>query len=140
MNLQEARVIVGTLASGVHPTTGEEFAEDSPYNDPKVIRALFAVGEFIRRFGRQSMTIEEKQKNNIELGRPKNYGLRWSEEHRTRVASGFQAGTTLADLAAELGRTVGSIESELVKQGLIEAPDDRRWGGRPSTPGPSSTS
>ncbi len=34
MNLQEARTIVTTLANGVHPTTGEEFTEDSPY-DPQ---------------------------------------------------------------------------------------------------------
>ena len=42
MDISEARAIIKTLAKGVDPFTGEVFAEDSPYNHPQVIRALFA--------------------------------------------------------------------------------------------------
>ncbi len=38
MELNESRNIVKTLAQGVHPTTGEVFTPESPYNDPMVIR------------------------------------------------------------------------------------------------------
>jgi len=38
MELNESRNIVNSLAQGVHPTTGEVFPPESPYNDPKVIR------------------------------------------------------------------------------------------------------
>ena len=43
MELSTARQIVETLATGVHPVTGEVMPHDSPYNAPPVIRALFLV-------------------------------------------------------------------------------------------------
>ncbi len=45
MELNESRNIVKTLAQGVHPSTGEVFPPESPYNDPEVIRALFSILE-----------------------------------------------------------------------------------------------
>ena len=45
MELQAARQIIDTLAQGIHPVTGEVMPEDSPYNAPPVIRALFAVSQ-----------------------------------------------------------------------------------------------
>ncbi len=45
MELQTARQIIDTLARGIHPVTGEAMPEDSPYNAPPVIRALFAVSQ-----------------------------------------------------------------------------------------------
>ena len=41
MELQAAHQIIA-LAQGVHPITVEAMPEDSPYNAPPVIRALFA--------------------------------------------------------------------------------------------------
>ncbi len=40
MELEEAKDVVEALANGVDPVTGEVFAEDSPCNDPRIIRAL----------------------------------------------------------------------------------------------------
>jgi hypothetical protein len=43
MQIQIAKQIIETLAQGINPVTGEVFDEDSPYNAPPVIRALFKV-------------------------------------------------------------------------------------------------
>ncbi|WP_181902170.1 hypothetical protein [Thalassotalea euphylliae] len=36
---------LSTLANGVDPATGEVFPQESPYNQPNVIRALLLRGE-----------------------------------------------------------------------------------------------
>ena len=48
MELQAAHQIIDTLAQGIHPVTGEAMPEDSPYNAPRVIRALFAVSQALQ--------------------------------------------------------------------------------------------
>ncbi len=119
MELTEARTIVRTLAQGVDPTTGEVFAADSPYNHPKVIRALFTLHEHARAT-RGRMGADEKRQRNLERGLPGNAGLPWTDDDRARVASGFEDGRTLTELAAALERSRSAIHAELVRQGLVE--------------------
>jgi hypothetical protein len=49
MELQLAREIINVLAQGIHPVTGEAMPPDSPYNEPPVIRALFAVSRALEQ-------------------------------------------------------------------------------------------
>lgn len=119
MELRKAATIVETLAQGVHPTTGEVFAPDSLYNDPQIIRALFTIHEFFRHAKKPRMTVAEKRRENLEFGRPQNAGLPWSEDDRAAVASGFEEGKTLGELAAAIERSSGAIQAELVRQGLV---------------------
>ena len=124
MEIRKAQRIVEILAQGVDPTTGESFAADSPYNEPQTIRALFTVHEFVRRARKPPMSLDERRRENVDLGRPKNYGLPWTEDSRAQVATAFQEGQPIAELAAALERTHGAIQAELIRQGLIE-PDFR---------------
>lgn len=117
MELSEARTIVKTLAEGIDPTTGEVFAPDSPYNHPRVIRALFTVHAHVPR---PKLSPDERRRLNLELGRPTNAGLPWSENDRSRVATGFGDGETLEELAAALGRSRTAIYAELIRQGLVQ--------------------
>jgi hypothetical protein len=119
MELSEARTIVTTLADGVDPIAGEVFAADSPYNHPLIIRALHAV---LRQAStpRVKKSLDERRRHNLEVGRPRNAGLPWTDEGRTRVASGFQNGRTLEELAAEVERSRAAIHAELIRQGLVE--------------------
>ena len=119
MELSEARTIVKTLAEGVDPVTGEVFQADSPYNHPRVIRALFTVHSYALG-PRPKMSPEERRRQNLELGRPTNAGLPWSDADRSRVATGFQKGETLEELAAALERSRTAIHAELIRQGLVE--------------------
>ncbi len=124
MDIAEARAIVRTLAKGIDPVTGELFAADSPYNQPQVIRALFAVHDACLRGRGPVRSPDERRQNNIASGRPRNAGLPWSDDDRERVAAGFKAGTPLPELAHAVERTEYAIHSELIRQGLLEPTAD----------------
>ncbi|MFJ5502594.1 hypothetical protein ACIPUO_00005 [Pectobacterium carotovorum] len=129
MELSEAKDIVTALINGIDPTTGEVLPEGSPYNDPQVIRALFTVWSTIetkKHSKKTKKTLEEKQHENIQAGRPKNAGLAWNEESKALLASKFQNGTSIDELATNFERTKGSIVSELTRQGLIEPKVDNK--------------
>jgi len=119
MELNESRNIVKTLAQGFHPTTGEAFPPESPYNDPEVIRALFSILEFVKQAKQPRKSVEEKRRENLQCGRPRNAGLPWTEEDRAIVASQFAVGTTVDELANTLERSRGAIHAELLRQGLV---------------------
>jgi len=121
MELNESRNIVKTLAQGVHPTTGEVFPPESPYNDPEVIRALFSVLEVVKHVRQPRKSLDERRRENVEVGRPMNSGLPWTEEDRAAVKTGFQEGMTIEKLAATLGRSSGSIVAEVIRQDLVPA-------------------
>jgi len=119
MELNESRNIVKTLAQGVHPTTGEVFPPESPYNDPEVIRALFSILQVVKQAKKPRKSVEERRSENLEVGRPMNSGLPWTEEDRAIVRSGFQEGLTIEKLAATLGRSSGAIVAEVIRQDLV---------------------
>ena len=119
MEIREAQRIVNTLAQGIHPTTGELFAPDSPYNDPEIIRALFTVHDFVRQARKPRMSTDERRQENLDLGRPRNYGLPWTDDARSKVAQGFADGKTIEELALTFERTRGAIQAELMRQGLL---------------------
>ncbi len=119
MELNESRNVVKTLAQGVHPATGEAFPPESPYNDPTVIRALFSILEFVKQAKKPKLSIEERRRENLQFGRPRNAGLPWTEEDRARAASQFAAGKTIDELATTLERSRAAIHAELIRQGLV---------------------
>lgn len=119
--LNEARELVSALANGTDPGTGEILPAKSPYNDPTVIRALFTVlNASIGRATKKSL--EQKMEENLSAGRPKNAGLPWTDDLRSRLAEMFQGGTELPELAHHFKRTNGAILSELARQGLVDLP------------------
>ena len=109
MELQAARQIIDTLAQGIHPVTGEVMPEDSPYNAPPVIRALFAVS--------QALEGAPVAKSRKEL--PPNAGKPWVAQEDGKLESAFAAGIDLRDIAQELGRTTWAVEARLVKLGKL---------------------
>lgn len=121
MEIGKAKEIVAMLANGVHPRTGEIFHEDSPYHDPLIIRALFTIINVLEILHKgSSEKIEDKQKLNIVFGKPKNAGLPWTDESRKAIATMFNQGKTIEELAHYFQRSRGAIRSELKHQGLIE--------------------
>jgi hypothetical protein len=108
MELQAAHQIIDTLAQGVHPITGEAMPEDSPYNAPPVIRALFAVSQALR--GRPARVRREL---------PPNAGKPWAAEDDAKLAMAFAGGVELHQLALDLGRTPFAVETRLIKLGKL---------------------
>ena len=86
------------------------------------IRDSFTVHEFVRRARKPPMSADERRRENIDLGRPRNYGLPWTDDARSEVAKGFEDGKRIEDLAATHERTLGAIHAELIRQGLV-SPD-----------------
>lgn len=121
MELNEARELVSALANGTDPGTGEILPAESPYNDPRVIRALFTVLDSSKgRAARKSP--EEKMEENLAAGRPRHAGLPWTDDLRGELAEMFKGGTALRELARHFERTNGAILSELARQGLVDRP------------------
>lgn len=128
MELERAKEIVTLLANGTDPVTGEVFAEDSPYNHPTVIRALYTVLNNLNSPKKQGkLSIEEKQAQNLASGKPRNSGLPWSDDLKAKVASLFQAGKPVKELAQHFERTEGAILAELVHQGIIDEAEKRNY-------------
>lgn len=126
MEIEKAKKIVSLLADGIDPSTGEVLPDGSPYNDPTVIRALFAVLGSVRASKRQNkQSMEDKQAQNVASGRPKNAGLPWTEELKEEIAEMFKDGTSIDELADHFERTSGAILSELIRQGLIDQESTR---------------
>ena len=81
MELQAAHQIIDTLAQGIHPITGEAMPEDSPYNAPPVIRALFAVSQALQ--GKPAR---------VRRGLPPNAGKPWAPEDDAKLETAFAGG------------------------------------------------
>ena len=119
MDATETRIIIKTLAQGVDPISGEVFPPDSPYNDPKIIRALFQAVDLAWPPGRSKLSLDERRQRNLERGLPRNAGLPWTDDDRSTVADGFKGGKTIRELADSLKRSLTAINAELIRQELI---------------------
>ena len=64
--------------------------------------------------------IEHEQMLNTRNGRPRNSGLKWSDEDRVKVKGFFAQGESVAAIARNLHRSVPSITAEMMKQGLMQ--------------------
>ena len=117
MELQTAREIIDTLARGIHPVSGEVMAENSPYNEPQVIRALFTVSQALQA------GVPAKPKREL----PPNAGKPWTAEDDEKLGAAFDAGKPLAELATGFGRTRHSVEARLVKLGRLEGAGTARF-------------
>jgi hypothetical protein len=115
MDKEHTLKILNTLANGVHPATGEVCAADSPYQHPDIVRALFEAVRLIERSGAAAST--ERRSGDI----PANTFVRWTPEEEERLAAGFDAGKTSAELAKMHNRSRAAIEARLLKLGKIDA-------------------
>jgi hypothetical protein len=111
MTPQYASSIIRTLASGIDPTTGEVMADQSPFNQPDVIRALFVAAQVL------GCTPSASDSPPPSKCRPSNAGQSWSPEEDRKLLDGHDAGLTPKELATRHGRSKGAIDSRLVKLG-----------------------
>ena len=126
MELQIARQIIDTLAQGIHPVTGEAMPEDSPYNAPPVIRALHVVS---RALEGAPVLPQDEGARGTRRAAPPNAGKAWSAQEDAALATAFDAGIPMKQVAQELGRTAFAVEQRLVKIGKIApAPGGGRFG------------
>jgi len=115
MEKEQALKILNALANGVHPATGEVFAADSAYQHPDTVRALF---EAVRAMEGNAPTRPAASERRSDM--PANTFVRWTQEEEERLAAGFDAGRTSAELAKLHDRSRAAIEARLLKMGKID--------------------
>jgi len=103
MEREQALKILNTLANGIHPATGEQFAADSPYQHPDTVRALY---ESIRLL--QGAQV------------PGNTLNRWTSEEEEKLAGDFDAGKSVDEIVRGHTRSRAAIEARLVKLGRLD--------------------
>ena len=130
MDIDQARHFVSLLANGIDPGTGEIFPDDSPYNQPAVIRSLYTVLTHVRGPRKPpKLTPEEQQRQNLADGKPRNAGLPWTPELKAELAARYKDGKNIPAVAKYFERTESAILSELSRQGLMDGQEllDYRW-------------
>lgn len=115
MDIIRARQIVRLLAEGVDPFTGEVLSNESVYNKPDVIRALYTVLE--------ATTVNAEAPKPAQALDPKrNAGKPWTELEDDKLRDEFAEKKKISDIAKEHGRTYKAIESRLDYLGLKKKP------------------
>jgi hypothetical protein len=104
----EAKAIIDILATGTDPTTGEVLTDDSIFNQPEVIRALFVASKALEK-------LVEREKREKTL--PSNAGKAWTDSEDAELLTAFDERLSIKELAIKHGRTEGAIESRLLRLG-----------------------
>lgn len=120
MEKEQALRILNALANGVHPATGEKFAADSPYQHPDTVRALFEAMRVVEGGNTAAPAAAPAAERKSALPQSGS-GSRWSPEEEQRLASGFDAGRTVDELARAHNRSRAGIEARLVRLGKMDA-------------------
>lgn len=116
MEREQTLRILNALANGVHPATGEKFAADGPYQHPDTVRALFEAMRAVEGGGAATPAPERRP------ALPQSgSGSRWSAEEEQRLATAFDAGRTVDELARAHSRSRAAIEARLVRLGKMDA-------------------
>ena len=110
MDISRAKEIISALAEGVDPTTGEVLPSNSVCNQGEVVRAFYAVLNFLD---------EKKPKKTI----PTKAGKPWIKEDEDLLVHLYRSGTPKRDICKTLQRTESSIAARLVHLGVIENRD-----------------
>ena len=111
MSPTDAKKIIESLANGIDPETGEVLSDQSPFNNPQAIRALFVALKALDKMVRR-----EHRKSSL----PENAGRAWSDEEDKKLLSAFDAGVTVKEIGHNHVRTNGAIASRLVRLGRIK--------------------
>jgi hypothetical protein len=111
MQLDAALPIVRALADGVNPITGEAYPEQSPYAEPRTLRALYSAVDLMSRE-------VEREKRRERL--PANFGKPWTQAEDETLTGEFDGGMVMMDIARRHARTQSSIRLRLEKLGKIE--------------------
>jgi hypothetical protein len=117
MDKEHALRILNALANGIHPATGEKFGADSPYQHPDTVRALFEALRAVEGAAPAPSAAPDRKPALPQSGS----GSRWSPEEEQRLASAFDAGRTVDELARIHNRSRAGIEARLVRLGKMDA-------------------
>jgi hypothetical protein len=116
MERKEAKAVLELLAKGISPETGEMVAQESPFNEPRVIRALYLA---IGLFGPSEEPVVRAKAVVRTKDLPEQAGKPWTPDEDKRLLDSFDAGMNPRKLAEMHGRSRGAIGSRLAKLGRV---------------------
>jgi hypothetical protein len=137
MEREQTLRILNALANGVHPATGEKFAADSPYQHPDTVRALFEAMRAIDGGTSDASSAPAPSRKAAAPMPESGSGSRWSAEEEERLATAFDAGRTVDELARAHSRSRAAIEARLVRLGKMDASAVTTPLRYPPKPGPT---
>ena len=111
MQLDAALPIVRALADGVNPVTGEAYPEQSPYAEPRTLRALYSAVDLMQK------EVERERRRQL---LPANFGKPWSQAEDENLVSEFDSRVPMIEMSRRHARTQSSIRLRLEKLGKIE--------------------
>ena len=110
MEIERAIELLSSIADGVDPYTGEIFDDESPYQKPDIIRALFIAISTLEK---------QKVRDNRSTSLPNNANSPWSIEEDEQLSIEFDNNIKISECAKIHQRTIGAIRSRLLKLGKI---------------------
>ncbi len=123
---REITEILGALAGGVNPVTGEIEPEDSVLSEPEVIRALFQAIEIVREAEEISEpqdlepdSAEPLPDRNRRLGRPPRSYQKWTTEEETILVDLLRSEESMRGVTSLLRRSSSAIWLRIRKLGLL---------------------
>ena len=128
METEKTLQILKTLADGIDPATGEQFAAGSTYQHPDTVRALFSAIRMLETpASTSSRPVPAKQAGAVPAGKsaPENAGRPWSEEEDARLGRTYDSGKSIEELAGIHKRSKWAIEARLARLGKIPEPPSR---------------
>lgn len=114
MDIQRALMVIGALADGVDPETGEVLPPSSILQSPNVIRALICLIDCAKQAGERKTEANRKP--------PTNAGKPWTRDEDDLICSELKRGLNFSQIAQTHGRTRGAIVSRLIRLGQISPP------------------
>ncbi len=127
MDLAQAARVLSQLASGRDPTSGDLLPQAGPYDDPLVIRSLFAVLCHLRESG-----ITPAQKAETEGPNParqqhqtQRLGAAWTPDEDEKLIDEFEAAVQFEDIALAHGRPCWAVIRRLKDLGKIQSKSAR---------------
>lgn len=106
----QAFVILGSLANGVDPESGEFLDPDNPVQRPQTVRALAAAVRALERTERQ-----DRRRVLV----PSKARARWTAHEDRQLLAGFDTGQSPRELAAKHQRSLKAIKARLMKLGRL---------------------
>lgn len=104
------------LAEGVDPTTGEQFDEQSCYQKAEIVRALFTAAKAL-----EDMVRRQRKAKAL----PAKTGSPWTVEEDSALASRYDEGKAISEIAKYHARTESGIRARLIKIGKITGNPDQ---------------
>ena len=136
--------LIKIFADKINLLKNNSISIDELLTDPLINQALelapIATYNHEAKQEKEALKISKKQGDNSLNGKLKNMGCAWTLTARLKLITQFNSNTPLHVIANDIERTIGSIEYQLVKEGLMKEEDTTYNKNKQSKPSHNNSS